>query len=205
MKNASAYSFVFGILGTFAGVMPGYTQADMRITVPAASLSSETGKTSKQELNVLSVQDQSGDDDSWNSYVEFYPSSDGYKGVFTFSLPDSYANETISDITLFVNYRGPDRSEQRWYWQIKDFSSDRWVDLVDNQSAQSWEWTVISAYVNDHPDRFVDAKHTIKLRYATDNDSDDSDLDYVAVKVVSKPADDVHDGPNDSSDDDSSQ
>ncbi|MEJ2424410.1 MAG: endo alpha-1,4 polygalactosaminidase [Candidatus Thiodiazotropha sp.] len=201
MKKTSVYSFVFGILGTFVGTLPGYTLADMRITVPAASLSSVTGKASKQDLSVLSVQDQSGDDDRWNSYVEFYPSSDGYQGEFTFSLPDSYAEETISDITFFVNYRGPDRSEQRWYWKIKDFSTNRWVDLVDNQSAPSWEWTVISAYVNDHPDRFVDAGRTIKLRYATDDDHDDSDLDYVAVKVGSTPADDADDGSDDDAND----
>ncbi|MES9981605.1 MAG: endo alpha-1,4 polygalactosaminidase [Candidatus Thiodiazotropha sp. 6PLUC5] len=163
--------------------------AETELTLHPIKLTSKRGNHSEQELSVLSVQEQTGADDNWNTYKEFYTGSGGYTGIFSFELPSDKDPSAINTLSFAANYKGPTRSEQRWRWQIRDFVSAKWISLTDNSGVPNWEWSLIRAEVSGAPDRYINRNNRLKLRYFTRNEGDDSDLDYLALSISLQSAD----------------
>ena len=78
-------------------------------TLLADSYTTTRGWDGGQPVTALHVQDQSGDDDDWDNYVEFDTDSDGYRGYRTYTLPANIDPATITAIQVQVNYPGPVR------------------------------------------------------------------------------------------------
>jgi hypothetical protein len=152
-------------------------------TLYPSSLTTTVGSNSDQPISALAIQDQTGKQNNWNNYKEFYTASNGYVGKFVFELPSDVPVSGITALSLATNYRGDPRSQQRWRWQIRDFSDSKWVLLTDNKNATNWKWSAITAAASGDLTRFVNAKHQLQLRYATSSDADDSELDYLALDL----------------------
>jgi hypothetical protein len=158
--------------------------AGTHLLLSPSKLKTKLGHTSDQKLSVLSTLDQKGTDDGWNSYVEFYPGSKkGYSGVFTFDLPKGTNPSNITGLSLTTNFKGPDHSEQPWLWQIRDIKSHKWVVVADNTGVTPWRWSRISASVGQSPNRYINIRNRVKVRYLTREPIDNSDLDYLVLHM----------------------
>ncbi|MEJ2611391.1 MAG: hypothetical protein P8179_15235 [Candidatus Thiodiazotropha sp.] len=180
MQDKVVYSLI-GIFLSFTWHSTLY--ADTEMLLHASTLTSKQGIHSDQSILSLSVQDQSGGDDDWLAYTEFYPNAKGYTGIFTFDLPASSDPSAITALSFTASYKGAERSEQRWQWQIRDFYRGEWVFLADNIGVPDWEWSLVNADVNGVPAHYVNSKNRLELRYLTLSGHDDSDLDYLALCV----------------------
>jgi hypothetical protein len=86
-------------------------------------------------------------------------------------------------LSFIANFKGPDRSEQRWIWQIRDFKDGKWVVIADNSGVVPWRWSHITAPIGQSPERYLTHQNRLKLRYLTHRAVDNSDLDYLALNI----------------------
>ncbi|MCF7985166.1 MAG: endo alpha-1,4 polygalactosaminidase [Thiohalocapsa sp.] len=170
------------------------------------ALAERDGRNGGQSLSVLATKDQSGSDDNWYKYLELYPDDGGYRGDFSFRLPDGLNADAIDALTLVVNYRGPERDQQRWRWRLRNVADNRWVTLGDNRIADSWVWAAPRFFVPGDPRDYVDGARKLHLRYVTDSSYDASQMDYLKLvasmdgdgspRVPQPPTDPPTDPPN---------
>ena len=145
------------------------------------------GEVTDQDLSSIYSLEQQGDDDNWDSYLEFYPSRKQYKGIFVF---DSPVNDPagITHIDLLANYRGAESEFQKWTLKLRDFKARKWIFLANNNGASSWQWYQMTALINDDPQRFVNAQNKMKLMYVSNNSFDASQLDFVSLNIAADEA-----------------
>lgn len=146
-------------------------------------LKDKAGRATSQPLAVVSQKDQSGSEDDWDKYLEFETGSRGYRGIFSFSFPQSMDSE-LQKLSVIANYRGSKFNYQKWTFKLLDFQSGKWVFVANNKRARSWEWFKISRAVRGNPNRFVNNRGEIKLLYYSNSARDNSQLDYLAVKTT---------------------
>lgn len=172
--------FVLGIawLGSGVGAQPNGT-----LLYPFF-LRSVVGTASDQPLAVLAVADQSGSDDNWNRYKEFYTGANGYVGVFVFGLSAGISPADLTSVQLQTNYKGASYAEQQWVWQLRDFQNQLWVSLGNNNNAGSWLWTSFAFNANGDLSRFVNGNNQLWVRYLSLSSADNSDLDYLALMIT---------------------
>lgn len=144
------------------------------------SLTTQSGTVSDVSLSALRTRDQSGNQDTWNNYVEFYGSRTAYKGVFTF---DVSGITSVGTYTLDVNFKGPKKSAQEWSFEYYVPSSDSWVFAGDNANAASWSWTALSFTGSQAFSTLVQG-NTVQVRLSARSRGDDCDLDYLALNLV---------------------
>ncbi len=155
------------------------------------------GSESDQGMAALARKDQSGSQDKWDDYIEFYPGDKGYAGQFYLRLPKKIQVSDIVRLKVHTNYRGERKKYQRWIWKIYNFNHGRWQILGDNQKAPGWRWKSLTFLVEGDPAAYVSAKGLIKLRYETSRNTDNSQLDLlklvaeVAVPDNSKPVEEA--------------
>jgi hypothetical protein len=142
------------------------------------------GSSSDQPLETLALWQQSNSQDDWDTYLEFAPESKGYTGYFLFDVPEGVDVDEVENLELRVNYRGPLRSFQRWYWQLRDYAAGRWVTLGDNRSAGDWVWSELRMPVPGDPGDYLDRNGRFKLRYRSKTDEDASQIDYLAMRMT---------------------
>lgn len=147
-----------------------------------SGLTNKLGSSSSQPLDVLAVKDQLNSDDNSSKYIEFYPSAAGYIGRFSFNVPAS-PNTTVSKLTFRANYRGQEASSQKWIFQLLDVSTGKWVNIADNSRVANWHWSDITSTITT-PDKFINSRNRITLRYITSSSRDNSQLDYIAFQVT---------------------
>ncbi len=184
---------VAGWVGAFLGSGVGWqptsavrlAHADALLVHPAA-LTTTLGSHSGQPLSVLAVHDQTGNQNDWERYKEFYPTATGYRGILAFDLPPDVDPAQITDITLHVNYLGPAAATQLWEWELWDVPGGTWVTLGGNDGATDWVWSWLSFPAGGDLSRFVDATGRLRLRYRTNSGVDNSDLDYLALDIVTQ-------------------
>lgn len=146
------------------------------------------GSHSDQPIEVLAVEDQSGTEDDWNSYIEFTPRQ-GFHTEFAFDVPALETNEEWLRISLGNNYRGNAPSEQLWGWQIRNFCTNKWQGVGYTQQATSWQWTSMDFEVDGDPDCFIHARDKIVVSYLTNNTHDVSQLDSLRITLVKETDD----------------
>lgn len=147
------------------------------------SLKERRGSNGGQPLSVLTVQDQSATQDHWDRYLEVHPADNGYRGDFFFSLPGDFDADDIESLAISANYRGEERAEQRWRWQLRDFAAKRWVTLGDNGTVTGWVWSSQRFAVPGNAQDYVNSSGKLKLRYLTQRTLEASHLDYLALHV----------------------
>ena len=99
--------------------------------------------------------------------------------------------KTWYPLPLATNYKGPQIQEQRWQWRMRDYSnrlySNRRRPLAgDNATAGDWVWTPMQFAAPRAPSDLVDAKGKLRVRYQSNQPVDNSNLDYLALKVELK-------------------
>lgn len=148
-----------------------------------SGLTNKLGSASSQPLEVLTVQDQQAAEDNASKYIEFHPSATGYIGRFNFNVPAS-PNTTVNKLVFRTNYRGQDAASQKWIFQLLEVNTGRWVDIATNNNVANWHWSDIASTITT-PEKFINSKNRITLRYITYNKSvDTSQLDYMALQVT---------------------
>ena len=150
--------------------------------VAPAILSTDRGVRSSQPVSVLSTQEESGQSDGWNNYIEFSGAPAGYEGRFLFPVPASVSGASSSlSMQLSVQFRGPSVGTQRWRFEIFDQSAGVYLLLGDNAAAQSWIWSRLNFIIPaGNPSRFF-VNGDVQVRLVTDSPVDDCDVDYVAL------------------------
>lgn len=155
-----------------------------------------------QVVGNLHVQDQSGDDNDWDNYIEFMSDTARYSGFRRYYLPTDVDKNDLVSLKLHLNYRGPSTSTQVWTWQLYKWRTDtspaRWVTIGNNAGVPSWEWTSMTF----NADRalgeytFADFVHptnnrSIFVRLVSNNTADNMTLDYEALEFGIADGDDV--------------
>ncbi len=143
------------------------------------------GSESDQGLDALASKDQSGTQDKWDDYIEFYPGDKGYAGQFYLRLPKEVKTGDIVRLKVVTNYRGERKKYQRWIWKIYDFKASRWQIIGDNSRAPNWHWKSFTFPVNGTPSHYFGSNGLAKLRYETSKDVDNSQLDLLKLVVDS--------------------
>lgn len=153
-------------------------EGNAAVTVVApGTLTTDRGVRSSQPVSALFTQEESGQSDGWNNYVEFYGAPAGYEGRLFFPVPASVSGASA----LSVQYRGPSVTSQRWRFEIFDQSAGVYVLLGDNAAAQSWVWSRLNFSVPaNNPSRFL-VNGQVQVRFVTDSPADNCNLDYVAL------------------------
>lgn len=144
------------------------------------SLRTTKGSASSTSLNSLQKVDQSGSQDTWSNYVEFYGSSTAYSGVFTFDASSVNA-ASVSSFNLDVSYKGPKSSRQVWQFEYFEPSSNSWILAGDNTDAPSWVWTTFSFCAPTSFSSLVASDKTVQVRLSSTTKRDDCDIDYLAI------------------------
>lgn len=169
------------------------------VTVPASAaakqsriypskLTMQRGKVSSQPLTALTAQDQSGNADTWDNYLEFSPGTSDLLATFVFVVPDTLTPAQLQNLTLVSNYKGPKQSSQRWSFQLYDVTQSRWVSIGDNQSAAEWSWSTLAFAPVAAAQNFISGAREITLRFTTKTAVDSCDLDYLALSYTADGA-----------------
>ncbi len=146
-----------------------------------SNLLNKGGSSTPQPLEVLAVKDQQDSDDNLDSYIEFDTDSRGYSGTFRFNLP-AKPEKTIHELIFHANYRGPEKSNQKWEFQLLNVETGKWFYVADNSDVVDRAWSPIIATIKD-PAQFIDGRNQITLRYITRSTGNNSQLDFVALEV----------------------
>jgi len=147
-----------------------------------SNLADKKGLSLSQSMEALAVQDQEASDDNLKKYISFNPSPRGYIGRLRFNVPVS-PNTTIKKLTFHANYRGPEKTFQEWKFQLLNIQTAKWVTIADNDNVANWFWSDIAATVAN-PNQYINSNNQIQLRYMTNNDTDNSQLDYISFEIA---------------------
>jgi hypothetical protein len=150
---------------------------------PTAYVTS-SGASGGQSVANLAVQDQSGSQNNWNTYVEFNtPNTSRYIGYRKYTVPTSVTISSITGIQVKANFLGPAVANQKWTWKLYNWSSSTWVTLGDNTGASWSAWKSFTFNATGTLANYVSGSREIRVRIESSNASDDADLDYEAVVV----------------------
>ena len=163
-----------------------------------SNLLSRSGSSTPQPLEVLAVKDQQRSDDNVDNYVEFDTDQRGYLGTFRFNLP-ARPDKTIQQLIFHANYRGREKSLQKWEFQLLNVKTGKWTHIADNGNAADWFWSDIVATIIE-PSQFINSRNQVTLRYVTRSGGNNSQLDFVAFEIKSAVSNSRADTPESSSD-----
>lgn len=160
--------------------------ATTTITLLPTSYTTTSGASGDgQVVTNLHLQDQSGQQDDWDKYVEFTtPSIKNYIGHRSYTVPANLDLATITAIQIVANYKGPVKAYQTWTWTIYNWSTKKWVTLGNNTGAPDWQWKLFTFLAGGTLRSYVNSStREIQVRLQSSNTKDDMDLDYEAVIV----------------------
>lgn len=152
-------------------------------------LKTRKGTASQESLNALTTPNT---DTSNNAaeYISFYSGRRQYIGIFDFIMPIDTTIDEIRSMVIEVNYLGPEYSNQRWIWKLRDFKNRKWVEVGDNKGTMDDVWNHIIFDVPGDLQRFVSTSGKIKLQYRSNRDrngSKASHIDYLAINMEQAP------------------
>jgi len=150
------------------------------LTLYPQSFKSIKGDVSTQPLSVLSVQDQSGFDNTWSNYLELSadPSNSRQTTCFTFEL-DAYA-QTCQTVSLRFNAKGESSSYEKWSLKVKNFETRKYETFLTN-STKDWEWNFQQASI-DTPDAYVRTNGKLFAKISCKKCSV-MDIDYLSLEL----------------------
>ena len=144
------------LTGSFLSVL-GYSSIALAdsVTLSPSSMKMYRGEASKSAVEPLASNDQRGQSDNWDSYVEFYPASNGMASVLWFEAPVDIASQALESIEMKTNFKGPAWVEQPYTWYLRNFATSRWVSVGTNKGLPDWSWTQQSFQSPDNADDFI--------------------------------------------------
>jgi len=142
-------------------------------------LVTQSGSASDVSLTALATKDQSGNQDNWDKYVEFYGHVQKYQGVFSFPVDVS----CDAPYHLNMNFRGPAKTEQWWVFEWFIPSSNSYVLAGNNSEAKDWAWTSLSFESTVEFSTLVSSANVVQLRMRSLSVTDDCDLDFLQLSV----------------------
>src|SRR5687768_10679807 len=145
-----------------------------------SNLLNKRGSSTPQPLEVLAVKDQQSSDDNSDSYIEFATDQLGYVGTFRFNLP-AKPDKTIQQLIFHANYRGREKSLQKWEFQLLNVKTGKWTHIADNGNVKDGFWSDILTTIIE-PSQFINSRNQITLRYVTGSGGNNSQLDFVAFE-----------------------
>jgi len=137
---------------------------------------------------LANVEMQDWDSDPNHAYKQFFVDDSGYEGIFTYTLPAGLLPSSVLQVRLHTNQRGPTRDTQRWWWEIRNFQNNSWVELGDNTNAENWRWAYRVFTVSLPAGQVINAGGALQVRYQTDANMDMSAIDYMVIELVTTSA-----------------
>jgi len=141
------------------------------------------GSVSDQGVGVLAAANQTGSSDGWKDYLEIYPSRDGFRGVLTYALDGDRAIDDVDALHLVANWRGPQRSLQRWRLRAKNVRTGLWRKVLDNTGLHDWRWQRQRAAFPGEPSDWIDSFGRIRLQVVSESGSDNLNIDSLQLDV----------------------
>ncbi|MBV1856338.1 endo alpha-1,4 polygalactosaminidase [Catellatospora tritici] len=180
--NTSAAST--GATGTTSAASGGTT------TLTPASLTTSAGQLgSGQSVTNLTVQDQSGTQDTWTKYIEFMGAYSGYLG---YTVPGGVSPSSVSAIQLKINYRGPDAATQTWTFKLKNWTTNTWTTVGSTAAASDWgPWTLYTFATSGTPADYISTTGAVQVQVVAANASDNADIDYAAIVLTTSSTPDT--------------
>lgn len=132
-----------------------------------------------QGVSALSVQDQSGTQDTWLNYIEFMPDATRHISLINTRVAPAAPGQSM---TIDLNFRGPKRSEQPWIMNIRNRQTNAWERIWLNGNAVEWVWTE-SSIVVENADQYLDVKDRVLLRWLSPTAVDVGQLDYLNISL----------------------
>jgi hypothetical protein len=108
----------------------------------------------------------------------------GYRGNFSFSLPDQIDGSSIDSLSIETSYAGAEKADQLWQWRLYNFKKQRWIDIGDNSDAVAGQWNHLSFPVVNAVSHFVDDDNALRVRYQTHTDFAASQLDLLQIQLT---------------------
>ncbi len=112
------------------------------------------GEISDQDISVLSLLEQEGGQNNWNTYLEL--TSVDSKSVVKFFFSTTADERTCQSATISINTLGEARSNERWNFYIKNFSTNKFEKIMIN-SEEDWNWNFQSHDI-DNISNYIDSK-----------------------------------------------
>jgi hypothetical protein len=163
-----------------------------------SNLLSKRGSSTPQPLEVLAVKDQQPSDDNLESYIEFDTDQLGYLGTFRFNLP-AKPDKTIQQLIFHANYRGREKSLQKWEFQLLNVKTGKWTHIADNGDVADGVWSDILATIIE-PSQFINSRNQLTLRYVTRSGGNNSQLDFVAFELKNSESNSLTDASGSNND-----
>lgn len=148
------------------------------VCAPTALVTSEgASSVADQGIAVLAARQQKKKQNDWETYVELTPATDGgYDGELLFPVPADA--DRSAKITVFVNFLGPSKAEQKWTWALQGETDGQTSSVkVGGNTKKAWKWSMKKKSVA-WPATDVEQ---LSLRIRTNSDVDACDIDYVVL------------------------
>ncbi len=151
------------------------------INLDVTNIDVRKGSISNQSLSVLSSKDMKGWQDDWYTYIELAPDEKRFVGLFDFKAPK---RNGWNKLMVKANTIGEAANNQRWRFQLRDFTNKRWLDIGNNNGAADWVWFGQSMVVGQSIGNYINTNGRIRIRYFSNNAVDVSNLDQLRVSLI---------------------
>lgn len=122
---STATALLVSLLGF--GNSPGHAQSAATVTIAPSSYTTTLGTAGGQPVSNLFIQDQTGQQNDWDRYVEFNTPGEAYSGYRTYILPNTINLNRLTGLQVKLNYLGPESAIQFWRWHIYDWVTGQWI------------------------------------------------------------------------------
>jgi hypothetical protein len=140
--------------------------------------------TTSGSFDTLGKLEQTESADDPSKYVTFQPRRIWYLGYMTFSLPKEIPTDTITNVSLQVNFKGTASTRQAWSWSIYDWRTRRWVRLGQVIVGKSeTDWQMLEFQVQN-PTRYLSSRNEIRILLRSNNGRGDAKIDYEVIQVT---------------------
>jgi hypothetical protein len=116
--------------------------------------------------------------------LEFSITRSGYRGNFSFSLPNQIAKNSIDSLSIETSYAGLEIADQLWQWRLYNFKKQRWIDVGDNSTALVDQWNRLSFPVIGSVGNFISDDNALRIRYQSHTDFAISRLDLLQIHLT---------------------
>jgi hypothetical protein len=148
------------------------------------TLSVSKGTKSSVSLSALAVQDQTGTQNNWLSYIELTPATI-FQGIFSFKLPSGVNASDIVGYKLSTNYLGTTSNFQLWTFRLKNQVTGALTTFGTTATASAWKWTPMNFSLSAGG-AYVNSSGLLQVQYSSNNNFDVSDLDFLSLTVSTK-------------------
>jgi len=151
------------------------------VTLYAEAANAVKGSISNQGIEVLQKQQQTGTQNSWNTYLEISAkSSKKYVSTFTFA-PYTGDVSKVQTVTLQINSMGLPAKDQKRTFKIRQ--GGQWQKVATNVNAPDWKWYSQSVVLDMDVSSYFSSSGVIEIQLQSNNNKDVVDLDYLVIDL----------------------